>query len=890
MVPSYILFVLCILFSLKDSYSQTIDPYRRFTDPRAITYLDGPDAEPLHYRCGVGWPGERDPIDSYFVLAKGEGAGILTHIWMQMYNLPDSIADLKIYIDDSLVAHDYLYLFFKRPIGPFRPPFDSLQSGGMVCDVQMPFKKNFKITFYSSFDNCCLFWAIAWRPVLDPVHVEVFSSSPSEAAEAQQKAAEAVYWSGESPWQNTPMETVSVEKELTLATPIEEEFTGPGMITEIYVKPSSYDADALRNVWLQFYWDGSPDASVDVPLADFFGVGAGMRNVHAHPIRAQKDGVLTSYFPMPFAVKGKIRIINKSANPIGLSLTCKYSREPIDRDRVGYFQAQFNEKKSLRYNVYHPVGYHQGRGRFVGMQLYLPVWEPGYFLEGDPIFHIDSNRENFIRYTGTEDYFNGGWFFIDGPFSLPFAGCTEIHTSLYRFHYMDAIDYKSSFELLLQHGTKNDFKAWYRTISYFYNQWTPFWVSRDTVRQGEEIKISGTGYNPGESILIKLDETTLGMTNADPNGAFDLTQTITASTLPGGYVLSINGSNRPKPIWITSGPDVYFVRDTFPAYVNWKDSVTVYGTGFSPKSKVSIYLDTMEMLYSESVTTDALGQFSTKVLVPYMADGEYNIIAQTNPSQRAVSNRKLQCTRIYNFEIENMLPPVIQEGHARQDYMGYFNGVWSEQYYLLYIGEPGQKLVVQFWVPIADTFAVTLYLTNGARFGDHDVALDYGTPVPFIGYAERELNDPIRADPIDFGTHFLSEGYHYLTFKCTGKDPRSPEYLLGADNLTLRPITPFEPQGSAHAPDMQLDHHDLVAYPNPVEGAINLSVGTDNANQLLNAEIVDALGVVRATFASVQVSSDGELKLHVGDLVPGHYYLRLSTGSSQFGMVGFVKF
>ena len=147
MVSRSTFLVLALLLVGTDSFSQTIDPYRRLTDPRAITYLDGPDAEPLQYRCAVGWASERDEGDFYFVLAKGEGAGILTHLWMQLQNRPDSVTNIKIYIDDSLVVHERLYSFFKRPSGVLRPPFDSLQSGGLVCDVQMPFKKNFKITY-----------------------------------------------------------------------------------------------------------------------------------------------------------------------------------------------------------------------------------------------------------------------------------------------------------------------------------------------------------------------------------------------------------------------------------------------------------------------------------------------------------------------------------------------------------------------------------------------------------------------------------------------------------------------------------------------------------------------------------------------------------------------
>lgn len=882
--------ILVLAYHSDRSIGQTIDPYRRLTDPRAITDLEGPDTEPLKYRCAVGWPSEMDVSDGYYIVAKGEGAGILTHMWMQLQDRPDSVAEIKIYIDDSLIAHNYLYHFFKRPSGAWRPPFDSIQSGALVCDVQMGFKKNFKITYNANYNNCCLFWAVGWRPVLDPVLVEVFSKDPTPQADARQKAAEEVYWSGDSPWKDAPVQTFAIDEQLAPSGSIEQEINGPGMITEMHIKPSSYDVETLRNIRLQMYWDGSPYPSVDVPLADFFGAGAGMRDVRSHPIRTQKEGMLTSYFPMPFAVHGKIRLMNNSANTIGCAVSIKFSSEPVDRKRTGYFEAQFNEKKALRYHVFHPVGYHQGRGRFVGMQLYLPTWEPGYFLEGDPFFHIDSNGENFIRYTGTEDYFNGGWFFSDGPFSLPFAGCTEIHTSLYRFHYMDAIDFKKSFELNVQHGSRNDFKAWYRTIGYFYNEWTPYWCSRDTVRHGEDVTIAGSGYAPGEDINVQLDDLTFASTSADANGEFTVTKTLDATTRIGGRILSVNGYARPKPLWIVDGPDIYFVRDTFPAYVNWKDTIMVYGTGFPANSKVTLSLDTTLMITNSDIVTDASGRFKAQAYIPYLADGDYHVVAQTDALNKAVSSATLHYTRTLNLEIENMWPPLLQDGFARQDYMGYYPDNWSEQYYLLFITDPGKRLAVKFSVPISDTFEVTTYATRGARFGDYDITLDNFAPVTFFGYEDREITDPARSGPVALGTHFLAAGDHYLTFTCVGKDDRTSEYLLGADNLVLRPTTSYQPLPASAAPTPVVALEPFVAYPNPVEKVLKLFVSVDSADRLISAEVVDALGIARQTYYPVHVSSDGVIELHVGDLTPGHYHLLLKEANKSIGITGFVKF
>jgi hypothetical protein len=614
-----------------------------------------------------------------------------------------------------------------------------------------------------------------------------------------------------------------------------------------------------------------------------------MRDVRSHPIRTRKNGTLTCYFPMPFAVGAKIRLVNKGLSDIGISMTARYSKEPIDRERMGYFEAQFNEKKDLRYHVYHPVGYHQGRGRFVGMQLYLPIWEPGYFLEGDPLFHIDSSSANFTRYTGSEDYFNGGWFFSDGPLSLPFAGCTEIHTSLYRFHYMDAVDFKTSFELLLQHGTKNDFKVWYRTVGYFYNQWTPFWTSQDTVRRGESVKIGGSGFQPNESITLTLGDTPLLVTTANAKGELNVAAVIDASIALGGHFIALNGSKRPEPIWVIDKPDVYFVRDTFPAYVNWKDTIEVYGTGFPAGQPVRVFLDSVEVEYTTTVSTDELGAFRSKVLIPYMGDGSYHVIAMTDNNNLGQSPTTIFNSRTYNIELENLWPPVVQEGETMRDYMGYFDKSWSEQYYLFFRGIPGKKLVVRLNLPVADTFAMTMWATKGARFGDYKIQVDEFPPVSYYGYEARDWGDPIRSGPISLGTHYLTKGDHLITFECSGGDPASTqENLLGADNLLLEPVTTFIPKSEVS--DLPHTTDCLAVYPNPASNTLRVFIGPNSDDTLLDAEIIDNLAVVRMQLTGLLPNSDGVLTLPLDELAPGQYHVRLSKDSVPIGEARFIKF
>jgi hypothetical protein len=101
------------------------------------------------------------------------------------------------------------------------------------------------------------------------------------------------------------------------------------------------------------------------------------------------------------------------------------------------------------------------------------------FLEGNEIGIADGERA--LNGTGTEDYFNGAFFFDEGPRSTPFAQVWAItphivgnsdHASVSacRWHILgDAIDFDSAFDLRLEIGPGNpSLLDAYRSVAYLY--------------------------------------------------------------------------------------------------------------------------------------------------------------------------------------------------------------------------------------------------------------------------------------------------------------------------------------------------------------------------------------------------------------------------------------
>lgn len=103
------------------------------------------------------------------------------------------------------------------------------------------------------------------------------------------------------------------------------------------------------------------------------------------------------------------------------------------------------------------------------------------FFEGDDETTIDG--ETVVRGTGSEDFFNGGWYDVPGRWedrvSLPLSGSLDFkrylgRTGGYRFLITDAYPFEKSIRQTIEHGpTKNNFPADYASVSFFYSENRP---------------------------------------------------------------------------------------------------------------------------------------------------------------------------------------------------------------------------------------------------------------------------------------------------------------------------------------------------------------------------------------------------------------------------------
>ena len=195
---------------------------------------------------------------------------------------------------------------------------------------------------------------------------------------------------------------------------------GPGVIRHIWMtvtdRTSPTGPDVLRNLILEFYWDGEDFPSVQCPIGDFFCCGhAQSCTINSIPVMVNPNRGFNSYFSMPFE-HARIMLRNDHNEDVPAFFYqidyTEYDRLPADAMR---FHAQWRRQRVTElahdYVVLDGV---EGHGTYVGTYLALTALESRWWGEGEFKFYIDGDGEYPTWCsTGAEDYFGGAWSFAD---------------------------------------------------------------------------------------------------------------------------------------------------------------------------------------------------------------------------------------------------------------------------------------------------------------------------------------------------------------------------------------------------------------------------------------------------------------------------------------------
>jgi hypothetical protein len=248
------------------------------------------------------------------------------------------------------------------------------------------------------------------------------------------------------------------------------DITGPGMINHIWMTPTG----DYRLAIFRIYWDDEPEASVEVPVGDFFCTGWGWGNepqINSLAICVNPHNGFNSYWQMPFHKKCRVTMENRSDKRLILYYQIDYSETQVPKDAAN-FHAQFRRvNPTPDKQDYTLIDGVKGKGQYVGTYIAHQANSPGWWGEGEVKFYLDGDTKfPTICGTGDEDYFNGSYGFEEGidstgkyhytDFSTPYSGFHFLRDVFaktgirrfgeYRWHIMDPVRFDKDLKVTIQ--------------------------------------------------------------------------------------------------------------------------------------------------------------------------------------------------------------------------------------------------------------------------------------------------------------------------------------------------------------------------------------------------------------------------------------------------------
>lgn len=245
----------------------------------------------------------------------------------------------------------------------------------------------------------------------------------------------------------------------------------------------------LRKLRLQLTFDGK--RTVNAPLGEFFGSGLGEAEVTSlmYAMQTADGGSYYAWWPMPYAHTARIELVNRSRQTVegaDASVTSNPDRGVRHRltgrhPTMGYFNATSKRAHTTRDADWRFLDV-RGNGRFVGVNHTMTglIREGNIrnYLEGDERVYVDGAKSPAIYGTGSEDFYEGGWYFNGGAFSNPMNGAPLMKTksfgcefqcdSAYRLMLAEAVDFTSSLRFGIEHGPAANEPAIYSSTAFWY--------------------------------------------------------------------------------------------------------------------------------------------------------------------------------------------------------------------------------------------------------------------------------------------------------------------------------------------------------------------------------------------------------------------------------------
>lgn len=461
--------------------------------------------------------------DSSLVIFEEHGKGVINRIWT-----PTPTADtLDFYYsgaDMPSFSIKFSDLFF-GDVYPFEEPLSGNEIGGYYTYVPIPFEDGLKIVFRG---KKLEFYQIQHLALPEHYEVENFAIDFSSA---EKRLLEQLNqdWARERVFSGTNMTTVDTQissgETITLAN-----YKSGGRILGFEFDQAHLYEGLNKQLDLRITWDNEKVPALYLPLADYFGYAFGKTSMQSL-LLGTKSNMNYSYFPMPFDKSAKVELIYRAADQPSietptLNINARFyaSDKKRVKEKEGKFYTFWNKDLDAPLGVPHQFLKGKGKGHYVGTVMQTQGLRPGMtlFFEGDDVTTIDGEMR--IHGTGSEDYFNGGWYALmdrwDRKVSMPLHGSLDYslpygRTGGYRLFISDKMPFEREIDHTMEHGPEdNNMPVDYTSVALYYAE-TPV----NSEQQTPSNELTGT-YIPSTFILFPqlIKYTVAGDVNIQHNG------------------------------------------------------------------------------------------------------------------------------------------------------------------------------------------------------------------------------------------------------------------------------------------------------------------------------------------------------------------------------------
>jgi hypothetical protein len=435
-----------------------------------------------------------------YVLMDAEGPGAVVRFWGTWHGPgggPFSNGTMRVYLDNEsqpVIAGPMADLISGEAL--VAPPFSESVSPktpyarrGHNLFLPIPYAKHCKITYesdkltdFGGKKGEALYYQINYRTYAPGTEVSTFRKEQIEQSKALlAKCGARLVRSGVADGRS--IDTVQASGELAAGGEQTIQLTGPAAIRQLTAKIEAEDLEqALRSTVLEIEFDGEP--TVWCPLGDFFGVGYRIAAYRSWYTQVSEDGIMRSFWVMPFEKSCRVKIRNLGKQTVGLTTFAANAADFDWDERSLHFHAGWRQytkidtgpDKDMTGNGAFDVNYVEvsGKGQYVGDTLTLFNGTAAWWGEGDEKIYIDGEAVPSHIGTGTEDYYGYAWCrpeYFEAPFHAQPTGTGNLAGGFSvnsRYRNLDALPFTSQIKVDMEmwhwRGTKMNYAPatfWY---------------------------------------------------------------------------------------------------------------------------------------------------------------------------------------------------------------------------------------------------------------------------------------------------------------------------------------------------------------------------------------------------------------------------------------------